>query len=134
MTEDRTAGLIVTSKCQDGYTYLNIGRELSAALQNEDTSSPSFPVKAYDTLRQMLNQAVKQDAYGHNYIAITNFAILFEPSLRINLRAIVEDYSKRYNFILHVENPLEDSVTYFPFPGDKTYKLDFTGISRKIVG
>lgn len=127
-------GLILSQKYLGDYSYVDIGRELSAALQNEDTSSPSFPVKAYDTLRQLLDQAVKQDAYGHNYIAITNFAILFEPSLKINLRAIVEDYSKRYNFILHIENPVEDGMSYFPFPGDKTYKLDLTGISRKIVG
>ena len=107
---------------------------MSAALLNEDTSSPSFPVKAYDSLRQMLDQAVKQDAYGHNYIAISNFAILFEPSLRINLRAIVEDYSRRYIFILNIAHPVEDGMTYYPFPEDKTYKLDLIGISRKTVG
>ena len=127
-------GLILSQKHLGDYSYVDIGRELSAALLNEDTSSPSFPVKAYDTLRQMLDQAVKQDAYGHNYIAITNFAILFEPSLRINLRAIIEDYSKRYKFILHIENPVEDGMTYYPFPEDKTYKLDLIGISRKTVG
>lgn len=134
MTEDRTSGLILTRKRQDGYTYLNIGRELSAALQNENTDSPSFSVKAYDTLRQILDQAVKQDAYGHNYIALDNLSILFEPALKINLRAIVEDYSRRYIFILNIAHPVEDGMTYYPFPEDKTYKLDLIGISRKTVG
>ena len=118
MTEDRTSGLILTRKCQDGYTYLNIGRELSSALQSENTASPFISVKAYDTLRQILDQAVKQDRYGHNYIAITNFAILFEPSLRINLRSIVEDYSRRFIFILQIENEVVDNMIYYPFPGD----------------
>lgn len=133
MTEDRTSGLILTRKCQDGYTYLNIGRELSTALQSENTVSPFLSVKAYDTLRQILDQAIKQDCYGHNYIAITNFAILFEPSLRINMRTIVEDYSRRFIFILHIENAVVDNMTYYPFPGDQTYKLDLIGISRKTV-
>lgn len=133
MTEDRTSGLILTRKCQDGYTYLNIGRELSSALQSENTASPFISVKAYDTLRQILDQAVKQDRYGHNYIAITNFAILFEPSLRINLRSIVEDYSRRFIFILQIENEVVDNMIYYPFPGDQTYKLDLIDISRKTV-
>ena len=76
-------GLILSQKYLGDYSYVDIGRELSAALQSENTASPSFSVKAYDTLRQILDQSVKQDANGHNYIAITNFAILFEPSLRI---------------------------------------------------
>ena len=134
MTEDRTSGLILTRKRQDGYTYLNIGRELSAALQNENTDSPSFSVKAYDTLRQILDQAVKQDHYGHNYIALDNLSILFEPALKINLRAIVEDYSRRYIFILNIAHPVEDGMTYYPFPEDKTYKLDLIGISRTTIG
>lgn len=134
MTEDRTSGLILTRKRQDGYTYLNIGRELSAALQNENTDSPSFSVKAYDTLRQILDQTVKQDHYGHNYIALDNLSILFEPALKINLRAIVEDYSRRYIFILNIAHPVEDGMTYYPFPEDKTYKLDLIGISRTTIG
>lgn len=134
MTEDRTSGLILTRKCQDGYSYLNIGRELSTALLSENTASQSFSVKAYDTLRQILDQAVKQDRYGHNYIALDNLSILFEPALKINLRAIVEDYSRRYIFILNIAHPVEDGMTYYPFPEDKTYKLDLIGISRKTVG
>ena len=127
-------GLILSQKHLGDYSYVDMGRELSAALQSENTASPSFSVKAYDTLRQILDQAVKQDRYGHNYIALDNLSILFEPALKINLRAIVEDYSRRYIFILNIAHPVEDGMTYYPFPEDKTYKLDLIGISRKTVG
>lgn len=59
MIDDRKTGLFLTRAFMEGHTYLNIGRELSAALQNEAPDSPSFSIKAYDTLRRILMESVK---------------------------------------------------------------------------
>ena len=134
MIDDRKTGLFLTRAFMEGHTYLNIGRELSAALQNETPDSPSFSIKAYDTLRRILTESVKTDADGTPYIAITNYAILFEPTLKINLRAVVQDFSKRYLLILHLDSPLVDSMTYYPFPEDKNYRLDLTEIPHTTIG
>ena len=59
MIDDRKTGLFLTRTFMEGYTYLNIGKELSAALQNETPDSPSFSIKAFDTLRRILTESVK---------------------------------------------------------------------------
>lgn len=38
MIADKKNGLVLTRTTKDGYTYLNLGRELSAVLQNENIS------------------------------------------------------------------------------------------------
>lgn len=129
ITEEKKTGLFLSRSIQEGYAYLNIGRELSSALQGENTDAPSFSIKSLDILRQILNSGIKTDAQGRQYLAIDNFSILFEPALKINLRAIIEAYAKQYLLLLHIENPIQEASTYYPFPEDATYKLDLTNLN-----
>lgn len=129
ITAEKKTGLILSRSLQEGYAYLNIGRELSSALQSENIELPSFSIKALDYLREILNSGIKTDAQGRQYLAIDNFSILFEPALKINLRAIIEAYAKQYLLLLRITNSLQGANTYYPFPEDKTYKLDFSGLS-----
>lgn len=86
-------------------------------------------MKAYDTLCQILSDGIMTDAEGRKYVAITNYAILFEPALRINVRTIIEKYAKQMLFILKIDHELTDYSTYYPFPEDHTYMVDLTNIN-----
>lgn len=126
-------GLVLSQKLLGGYSYVNIGRDLSSILQNEDSFSPAFPIKALDLLRQILNSSIRTDAQGRSYLALDNYTILFEPALKINLRAIIESYAKQYLLILRTEGITEGSATYYPFPEDKSFKLDLTNLNYTTI-
>ena len=129
MTEERHTGLLLTKRDQEGYAFLNLGKELAAILQGENPASPAFPIKAYDCLKEILNENIHTDHQGRRYLALENFAILFEPALKINLRKLVEDYAKRLLLILRIDHLPESSDAYYPFPEDKTFRLDLTDIN-----
>ena len=129
MTEERHTGLLLTKRNQEGYAFLNLGKELAAILQGENPASPAFPIKAYDCLKEILNENIHTDQQGRRYLAMENFAILFEPALKINLRSLIEDYAKRVLLILRIDHLPESSDAYFPFPEDKFFRLDLTDLN-----
>ena len=133
MTEDKKTGLFISQSLQGGYTYLNIGRELSVALQGENQENPAFSIRALDLLRQILNSSIRTDAQGRSYLALDNFSILFEPALKINLRAIIESYAKQFLLILRTEGMTDGGATYYPFPEDKSFKLDLTNLNYTTI-
>lgn len=108
---------------------MNLGKELAAILQGENPASPAFPIKAYDSLKEILNDNIHTDQQGRQYLALENFAILFEPAIKINLRSLIEDYSKRIRLILRIDHLPESSDAYYPFPEDKSFRLDLTNLN-----
>ena len=88
-----------------------------------------FQIKAYDSLKEILNENIHTDQQGRRYLALENFAILFEPALKINLRSLIEDYAKRILLILRIDHLPESSDAYYPFPEDKFFRLDLTDLN-----
>ena len=122
-------GLVLSKSALGDYSCVNLGKELAAILQGENPASPAFPIKAYDSLKEILNENIHTEQQGRRYLAVDNFAILFEPALKINLRSLVEDYAKRVLLILCIDHLPESSDAYFPFPEDKSFRLDLTGLN-----
>jgi hypothetical protein len=120
--------IILSEKYLEGYSYLNLGKEFSQHISNEDLNSSRFlPVIAWDILKHLLNENTNDGA-----IAITNFNILFEPALKINLNAFLKEAMTGRQLILKLEHPVAGDWHYYPFLEDHAYYLDLTGINTTI--
>lgn len=124
MTFDKSTSLVLSEKLLPGYTYVNLGSALAEAIKDEDLSSRFLPVKAWDALKSILTNSTKDGT-----LAIENFAILFEPALKINLSAFLKEAMTGRQLILKLEHPVAGDWHYYPFPNDKQYALDLTGIN-----
>ena len=119
-----SAGLVLSEKYISGITYVNLGELLAKALKDEDLNGKFLPMKAWDVLKSIL-----KDGTNDGVLAIENFAILFEPALRINLGAFLKEAMTGRQLILKLEHPVAGDWHYYPFPEDHTYYLDLTGIN-----
>lgn len=55
---------------------------------------------AEDCLYSLIKQAITHDEIIGNYVAITNWGILFEPILKFNLLSLFDSFSKSNTLIL----------------------------------
>ncbi len=127
MTFDKAQGLILSEKYLPDFTYVNLGEALAGAIKDEDLNSKFLPMKAWDVLKSIL-----KDGTNDGVLAIENFAILFEPSLKINLSAFLKEAMTGRQLILKLEHPVAGDWHYYPFPEDHAYYLDLTGINTTI--
>lgn len=119
-----SAGLVLSEKYISGITYVNLGELLAKALKDEDLNGKFLPLKAWDALKSIL-----KDGTNDGVLAIENFAILFEPALKINPEAFLKEAMTGRQLILKLEHPVAGDWHYYPFPEDHTYYLDLTGIN-----
>ncbi len=127
MTSDKAASLILSQDYLLGYNYVNLGSTLAEAIKSEDLSSRFLPMKTWDVLKSIMAENTKDDT-----LAIENFTILFEPTLKINLSAFLKEAMTGRQLILKLEHPVAGDWHYYPFPEDHTYYLDLTGINTTI--
>ena len=121
---DFTSGLILSQRFLEGHDYVDVGRSLSEALKDEDLTSRFLPLKAWDTLKSILNDGTKD-----GILAINNIAILFEPTLGINPSTFLKEAMTGRQLILKLEHPVAGNYRYYPFPEASEYYLDLAGIN-----
>ena len=117
-------GLILSQNHLDGYSYINLGRSLAEELKDEDISSIYLPIKAWDDIKVILNEGTIDGS-----LAIENFSILFEPSLKINIKAFLKEAMAGRCLILKLEHPVSKDWYYYPFPDDHSYYMDLSDIN-----
>ena len=127
MTFDKAQGLILSEKYLPDFTYVNLGEALAGAIKDEDLSGRFLPMKAWDALKSILKDGTHSGA-----IAVSNFNILFEPALKINLNAFLKEAMTGRQLILKLEHPVAGDWHYYLFPEDHAYYLDLTGINTTI--
>ncbi|MDE5924778.1 MAG: hypothetical protein K2G75_05580 [Muribaculaceae bacterium] len=76
-----------------------MGFELANLIQN-DLNSPHLPLIAEDCFNSLLRQSILHDEIIGDYVAITNWGILFEPNLKFNLLSLFDSFSKSHTLIL----------------------------------
>lgn len=79
----------------DGISFVDVGFELSLRLSKSSYDNDS-------ALTDVLGQSLHHDEIGP-YLAITNIGILFEPELKLNIRDILDSYSKNQCLIVQTE-------------------------------
>ncbi|MBO6220788.1 MAG: hypothetical protein J6N46_02535 [Bacteroidales bacterium] len=117
------SGLTLSEKYLPEYKYVNLGATLAAFLKDEDLSSRFLPMKAWDYLKFIMNKGTVNGA-----LALENLTILFEPALRISMSAFLKEAMTGRGVILKIEHKVSEDYRYYPFPDDKSFFLDLTGI------
>lgn len=117
------SGLTLSEKYLPGYKYVNLGEALAVSLKDEDLTSRFLPMKAWDNLKRIMNEGT-----GEGILALENIALLFEPSLKINISAFLKEAMTGREVILKLEHKVSCDYRYYPFPSDQSYYLDLTGI------
>jgi hypothetical protein len=110
----------------DGIRFINVGLELSRILgENPDTMDG-----ADTAYKQVLGQSQENGLIGM-YLALENIGILFEPDLRLDVRSILDAYSKNQCLIVKTNAEIADDRFYFLRKGDGT-EVDLQGLSYQL--
>lgn len=110
----------------DGIRFINVGSELSQILGEK----PDDMVGADTAYKQVLGQSQENSLIGM-YLALANIGILFEPDLRLDVRSILDAYSKNQCLIVKTNAEIADDRFYFLRKGDGT-EVDLQGLSYQL--
>ena len=91
--------LVFTPQIDSPLYSVDVGVELSALIQ-ENLGSPQLPLIAEDKLRSLIGNSTLTDDIIGEYVALSNWGILFEPGLKLNLLSLLDSYSKSRTVIL----------------------------------
>ena len=110
----------------DGIRFINVGLELSQILGD----NPDDMDGADTAYKQVLGQSQENSEIGM-YLALENIGILFEPDLRLDVRSILDAYSKNQCLIVKTDAEIADDRFYFLRKGDGT-EIDLRGFSYQL--
>ena len=91
--------VIFTQSVDPCLKTLDMGYELADLIKN-NLDSPHLPMIAEDCFNSIMKQAVSHDDIIGNYVAITNWGILFESNLKFNMLSLFDSFSKSNTLIL----------------------------------
>ena len=110
--------------CHEPITHLHfvdVGKEFSAAIKEQEEPS-SFS----SACKRIFEQTFHDKVIGA-YLAISNWSMLFEPDLKLDLRSIVESFSINKCLIL-LSNGLIKENRYL-LMDDNRFALNLQGLS-----
>ena len=101
--------------------YVDVGKELSSAIkEQEEPSSYSSACK------RIFEQTYKDEVVGP-YLALSNWSILFEPDLKLDLRSIIESFSINKCLIMLSEGSIKENR--YLLMDDNRFALNLQGLS-----
>ena len=101
--------------------YVDVGKELSSAIkEQEEPSSYSSACK------RIFEQTYKDEVVGP-YLALSNWSILFEPDLKLDLRSILESFSINKCLILLSNGSIKENR--YLLMDDNRFALNLQGLS-----
>ena len=110
----------------DGIRFINVGLELSQILGD----NPDDIDGADTAYKQVLGQSQENSVIGM-YLALENIGILFEPDLRLDVRSILDAYSKNQSLLIMTDAEIADDRFYFLRKGDGT-EVNLQGLSYQL--
>ena len=110
--------------CHEPVTHLqfvDVGKDFSSAIiGKEDPSAFSSACK------RIFEQTFHDEVIGA-YLAISNWSMLFEPDLKLDLRSIVESFSINKCLILQSNGTIKDNC--YLLMDDNRFALNLQGLS-----
>ena len=101
--------------------FVDVGIELSSAIKEQEELSGYS-----NACKRIFEQTYKDEVVGP-YLALSNWAILFEPDLKLDLRCIIESFSINKGLIL-LSNGLIKENRYL-LMDDNSFALNLQGLS-----
>lgn len=108
-----------------GLQYVDVGFALSLRLKTNENNSPVI-----DIVSQILNENIRNDAEIGYYLAIENIGILFEPELKLDVRSIIDSYSKNQCLVVLTDAEIDNGELYFLEKSDGV-SVSLSGLSFK---
>lgn len=127
--QDARDHLVFIRKPIEGLETVDVGRVLSEWLKDQDLSSQFLQMEVNDQLDDILSEEYEHEDIG-DYLVLENIGILFEPSLQVNTRALLERHSDRKLIIVLSNGTIvkDKNRYYFLSPSDN-YSIDLSGLS-----
>ena len=107
----------------DGIDFINVGKELAILLGD----NPHEVCGSETMYRQVLNKSKHNDQIG-TYLALENIGILFESELKLDLRSVLNHYSKNQCLIIKTDSAIENDTLYF-FDSTDMVSVKLQGLS-----
>ncbi len=101
--------------------YVDVGKELSSAIKEQE--EPSSYSRA---CKRIFEQTYKDEVVGP-YLALSNWSILFEPDLKLDLRSIIESFSINKCLILLSNGSIKEKR--YLLMDDNRFALNLQGLS-----
>ena len=101
--------------------YVDVGKELSSAIKEQEEPS------VFSSACKRIFEQTFQDEFVGAYLAITNWSILFEPELRLDLRSILESFSINKCLILLSNGSIKENR--YLLMDDNRFALNLQGLS-----
>lgn len=119
--------IVFCKKSIDGIDFINVGKELAILLGDNP-----HEVCGFETMyRQVLNKSKHNDQIG-TYLAIENIGILFESELKLDLRSVLNQYSKNQCLIIKTDSAIENDILCFIDSTDGV-SVNLQGLSYKQI-
>ena len=110
--------LILSNGYLDGLKYTDVGFEVSCFIENY-VRDRRLSMRAQDFVAKLFREHLcKSEDFGQ-YLALTNIAILFEPSLKLDVESLLDRCSQNITLFLNVENGIVANDRYYLVPGCK---------------
>ena len=110
--------------CHEPITHLHfvdVGKELSAAIKEQEEPS------GFSSACKRIFEQTYQDEVLGAYLALSNWAILFEPDLKLDLRSIVESFSINKSLIMLSDGAIRENR--YLLMDDERFALNLQGLS-----
>lgn len=98
-----------------------MGKELSSAIKEQEEPS------GYSSACKLIFKQTYQDEIVGPYLALSNWSILFEPDLKLDLRNIVESFSINKCLILLSDGSIKGNR--YLLMDDDRFALNLQGLS-----
>lgn len=110
--------------CHEPITHLHfvdVGIELSSAIKGQEE-----PSGYSNACKRIFEQTYKDEVVGA-YLALSNWSILFEPDLKLDLRTIIESFSINKCLILLSNGSIKEKR--YLLMDDDRFALNLQGLS-----
>ena len=101
--------------------YVDVGKELSSAIKEQEEPS------GYSSVCKRIFEQTYNDEVIGSYLALSNWIILFEPDLKLDLRSIVESFSINKCLILLSNGSIKENR--YLLMDDPRFALNLHGLS-----
>ena len=119
---------ITTSLIDDDLSYIDIGVELSKAIEKQITHK-QISMVASDALEIIMQNSEKTHPDIGKYTAISNLGILFEKPLKFDFIHFLDSHSKNQSLFIYWEGEIDKNKLYF-LSKNKGQQFDITNISH----
>ncbi|MDY3069921.1 MAG: hypothetical protein SOR57_09795 [Parabacteroides sp.] len=113
--------------------FADIGFLLSKAIEN-NLDKKHLSIFADEILEKLIKDNVVLNPEIGKYVAIRNIGILFEPELKLDLKAKFDSWSKSYILIVDAkEGMIINNTFYLASAQNPSYSINLSEISHKTI-